>query len=736
MSYRHHSNNTISSIIDFYSSHHKNDNGENDEDDDVLRKSYSMPLSIQDYSSSPPSLSPMLSSNDTSSPQQPHLSSLSPSSMMRLRASKSEEQTATTATNILPQHKLDRYGFIVNMDVHGNIIASQRDKFMVPNDTASHTSNREEDAKQHPSNNITSTGAPPKSSSSYSMDTNYDKPTATKVTAPTRIAQQSSTVHRATTAAAAAAPPLENQLTTTTPGGRVKKYYMQRRTKPQSISEAARTARRITKWDTMLRFNIPNEVVLVQEQQEREEQQQRSTAIKLLQQPLYNRKQRRYNTMKRRLRKGIPNQHQRSMIWPILCNVATKMNASPPPGLYHTLLLQMTNHCYHEQQQENSTTTTTETTSPTTPGVASNVSTTGTTTSSASGRNNTTRDGTTNSSAVAANASSGLSNEVDDTTRIEMNYTNTSQSKVTTDGGNGNDIGKVVPPPPPIQFQYTKSFRSIQETIERDLHRTFPRHCMFYTTEVDDDEDDFGSRENYVTTGIDPINHDNINDVNHSSRHGNDSHPKIILGDMMSDDTEDQHSSDTREIQQRSICGTNEISNLIRELDLVPQMANHLMNQQPTMMTTPTKEDNDINIKHSDGLLTNHATPTLATTKARNDENSDLKSISMNGSKNDANHTTGSNGTLRSKSNPSGTNNHSDNHNNTTTNDANILDGVGGQSRLRRVLKAYSLYDREIGYCQGMNFIAAMFLTIVTEEYAFWMLVGKFLHVKQHSQFL
>ena len=204
----------------------------------------------------------------------------------------------------------------------------------------------------------------------------------------------------------------------------------------------------------------------------------------------------------------------------------------------------------------------------------------------------------------------------------------------------------------------------------------------------------------------------------------------------MSDDTEDQHSSDTREIQQRSICGTNEISNLIRELDLVPQMASHLMNQQPTMMTTPTKEDNDINIKHSDGLLTNHATPTLATTKARNDENSDLKSISMNGSKNDANHTTGSNGTLRSKSNPSGTNNHCDNHNNTNTNDANILDGVGGQSRLRRVLKAYSLYDREIGYCQGMNFIAAMFLTIVTEEYAFWMLVGKFLHVKQHSQFL
>ncbi|ACI65640.1 predicted protein, partial [Phaeodactylum tricornutum CCAP 1055/1] len=48
----------------------------------------------------------------------------------------------------------------------------------------------------------------------------------------------------------------------------------------------------------------------------------------------------------------------------------------------------------------------------------------------------------------------------------------------------------------------------------------------------------------------------------------------------------------------------------------------------------------------------------------------------------------------------------------------------GGQASLRRVLKAYSLYDREIGYCQGMNFIAGMFLTLMTEEEAFWLLVA------------
>ena len=63
------------------------------------------------------------------------------------------------------------------------------------------------------------------------------------------------------------------------------------------------------------------------------------------------------------------------------------------------------------------------------------------------------------------------------------------------------------------------------------------------------------------------------------------------------------------------------------------------------------------------------------------------------------------------------------NANGDTFDPAHIFDGAGGQARLRRVLKAYSAYDREIGYCQGMNFIAAMFLTLMSEERAFWMLV-------------
>lgn len=49
---------------------------------------------------------------------------------------------------------------------------------------------------------------------------------------------------------------------------------------------------------------------------------------------------------------------------------------------------------------------------------------------------------------------------------------------------------------------------------------------------------------------------------------------------------------------------------------------------------------------------------------------------------------------------------------------------TGGQASLRRVLRAYSVYDKDVGYCQGMNFIAAMFITFVSEEEAFWMLVA------------
>merc|ERR1712137_433905 len=45
-----------------------------------------------------------------------------------------------------------------------------------------------------------------------------------------------------------------------------------------------------------------------------------------------------------------------------------------------------------------------------------------------------------------------------------------------------------------------------------------------------------------------------------------------------------------------------------------------------------------------------------------------------------------------------------------------------GQTMLTNVLLAYSSHRPDVGYCQGMGFITAMFLMYMTEEDAFWLL--------------
>jgi hypothetical protein len=51
------------------------------------------------------------------------------------------------------------------------------------------------------------------------------------------------------------------------------------------------------------------------------------------------------------------------------------------------------------------------------------------------------------------------------------------------------------------------------------------------------------------------------------------------------------------------------------------------------------------------------------------------------------------------------------------------IDSADGRAALRRLLVAYSFRDSRVGYCQGMNFVAAMLLLVMkTEQDAFWML--------------
>ncbi|KAL2474542.1 Ypt/Rab-GAP domain of gyp1p superfamily protein [Abeliophyllum distichum] len=51
------------------------------------------------------------------------------------------------------------------------------------------------------------------------------------------------------------------------------------------------------------------------------------------------------------------------------------------------------------------------------------------------------------------------------------------------------------------------------------------------------------------------------------------------------------------------------------------------------------------------------------------------------------------------------------------------LDTPEGHAVLRRVLVGYSFRDSDVGYCQGLNYVAALLLLVMkTEEDAFWML--------------
>ena len=47
-----------------------------------------------------------------------------------------------------------------------------------------------------------------------------------------------------------------------------------------------------------------------------------------------------------------------------------------------------------------------------------------------------------------------------------------------------------------------------------------------------------------------------------------------------------------------------------------------------------------------------------------------------------------------------------------------------GIQRVRRVLRAYACFNQTVGYCQGMNRLAAMALLVLPEEEAFWCLVA------------
>ena len=165
-----------------------------------------------------------------------------------------------------------------------------------------------------------------------------------------------------------------------------------------------------------------------------------------------------------------------------------------------------------------------------------------------------------------------------------------------------------------LNYASTRAFRSIQDIIERDIHRTYPRHNLFYEEER-------------------PVD--------------------TIEGDLESSGSNDRSNSPVNS-PASGICDP-ELAALILNLEMDLRIA------------TSLSSDNAAAVG--------------------------LQQYSI--------HDKNGNCTIQS-----------------TT--------QSGQAALRRVLRAYSYYDPEVGYCQGMNFIAGMFLTLMTEEEAFWLLVCEY----------
>jgi hypothetical protein len=202
---------------------------------------------------------------------------------------------------------------------------------------------------------------------------------------------------------------------------------------------------------------------------------------------------------------------------------------------------------------------------------------------------------------------------------------------------------------------------TVLDTIERDIHRTFPKHYLFHSGFDETKDDDIGN-------GIE-VDSDNI----------------------ASDDDDDEGDV----IKERYSSTTNDDIEIDENTGLDPtfdveakkKMFNESMNTLMTNIGCGALDNVASNVNENAGAESNETQSTDCPGGSAKD---DGKPVTMN-----------------SQHPPS-------------------VEGKGlghGQNSLRRVLRAYSMYDTEVGYCQGMNYIAAMFLTFLSEEKAFWLLV-------------
>jgi Rab-GTPase-TBC domain len=275
----------------------------------------------------------------------------------------------------------------------------------------------------------------------------------------------------------------------------------------------------------------------------------------------------------------------------------------------------------------------------------------------------------------------------------------------------------------------------VHETIERDIHRTYPRHCMFYNhcQPVADEAD----QNTKTITEIKNRKGTAVVAPSNGSRTKND----LTVPISMSSDTPTSTTTTAQSTASRRspppqvdddvqvMCGAEEISNMIRELEM---MSGASPTKGANGKNSPTKTDralrraNSLNDAEAEAVkagLSNHRMSQSNNDRSKTDSRRRRTKSATVESRARSNGLEAGNG--QKPSNAPATQG-DDQHGIDTISPSHsqLTEYTDGQASLRRVLKAYSLYDASTGYCQGMNFIAAMFLTLMSEEESFWMLVG------------
>ena len=205
---------------------------------------------------------------------------------------------------------------------------------------------------------------------------------------------------------------------------------------------------------------------------------------------------------------------------------------------------------------------------------------------------------------------------------------------------------------------------TVLDTIERDIHRTFPKHYLFHSGFDEAKDDDIGNGNRTIEADSDNIASDDDNDDEGDERCSSVIEDGVEIDETTGIDT-------TFDVEAKK------------------KLFNESMNTLMTNISCGVLDNIAENINENAGSVSKEILTTENQEGSVKDDDTTFKTICPQ--------------LLQPP-----------------------LVGMGlghGQNALRRVLRAYSMYDTDVGYCQGMNYITAMFLTFISEEKAFWLLV-------------